>query len=196
MPGDDVADLFGLDDGGQDVPQRSVPDDRHSHRKQEGSVGAFGEAPDGGRACTDDAIEALALGDRRELAAGAESRIDEPGSRGIGERHPSPLGLRSEHTPRPLPERRQVVAVEGKGGRERFEDRDGAAQLAVDGRGDRPGELEPDALGLNAVLLSEEVETDAGHEGERHDAGAGEQQKSPAEWGARPAQRAQPFPIS
>ncbi len=45
------------------------------------------------------------------------------------------------------------MAVQGEGGRECVEDRDGAAQLGVDRGRDGPGELEADALGLSTLLL-------------------------------------------
>src|SRR4030095_15932859 len=44
-----------------------------------------------------------------------------------------------------------------------------------------PGELEPDTFSLNTLLLAEDVEADARHDGQRHDACAGEQQEPPAE---------------
>ena len=71
--------------------------------------------------------------------------------------------------------------VEGPGGGERLEDRDRAAELGVDGGGDRPRQLQAHALRLRALLLGERVEAGPGHHRERQDGRGGEQEQPSSE---------------
>jgi hypothetical protein len=56
VPRDHVPDLVGLDDGGEDVAQLAIADDRDPHREQQRPVGAPGEIADGRRARPNDAV--------------------------------------------------------------------------------------------------------------------------------------------
>ena len=90
------------------------------------------------------------------------------------------MRLRVEDPQRSLAEAGHVPVIQRKARRECLEDRDRAAQLGVDRRGNGPGEFDSYALGLNALLMGQGIEPDARHDREGNDTRSGEQQQPSA----------------
>ena len=74
-----------------------------------------------------------------------------------------------------------VVAVERGRRAQHLDRREGAAQLRVDGGGERAGDFHAGALDLRHLLAVEDVQADPRKERERQHAGGGEEEEPIAE---------------